>query len=196
MIVPAQQKPSETAAEDVQIVSEVRTGDPEAYGRLVVKYQDRLYSILYSILRNHDLTLEICQDTFLRAFKAIHLYDPTYKFSSWLFRIGVNLSFNKVKRLKLERRVTDRSVEVTRIGGGESGVPPTLQTQETKRVVWEAMAKLPENYRTALAMRYFDGLACKDIADILGVTPNVVSINIHRGKKLLQRHLKDYAIKR
>ncbi|MEQ8766312.1 MAG: sigma-70 family RNA polymerase sigma factor [Planctomycetota bacterium] len=191
----AQQKHPETAAEDARIVSQVLTGDREIYGRLVEKYQDRLYSILFSILRNHDLALEICQDTFLRAFNALHLYDSTYKFSSWLFRIGVNLSFNKVKRLKLERKTTDRSVEVARLGGGESGIPPALQTEETKKVIWEAMEQLPENYRTALTMRYFEGLSCKDIAEVLGVTPNVVSINIHRGKKLMQRYLKDYAIK-
>ena len=79
---------------DVQLMLRVKEGDDEAFTRLMEAYQDRLTGIFYHILQNQEAAEDLAQDVFLRVYRARHTYQPTAKFSTWLFRIANNLASN------------------------------------------------------------------------------------------------------
>ena len=186
-------EPSETVMQDRDLVDRARAGDQEAFGALVERYQRPLEGVLLSLASDRDHARDLVQETVLKAWKNLELYDGKRRFSTWFFRIGVNLGISVRRRQQLEARLRDSGDPrgpMERMTPPESPVEAVLLKEDTQRLRG-AVDALPERYRRVLHMRFVDGLSCKEIADKLETTPNTVSIVLFRAKQRLREDLEE-----
>jgi RNA polymerase sigma-70 factor, ECF subfamily len=154
------------ATSDARLVEEAKRGNREAFGELVRRYERRLMRVILRFINDLDLAEDLAQETFLRVYERLDQFDPSRRFSPWLFRIGVNLTLDHHRRRK--RRVwailfTDRSRD--RWIEPETGDPRTEQDLqlEVRRVI----EQIPEKYRTVLVLRDMENFSTSEIAAIL-----------------------------
>lgn len=186
-------EPSDTVVNDQILVERARAGDREAYGALVQRYQRPLEGVLLTLATDRDHARDLAQDTVLKAWKNLALYDGKRRFSTWFFRIGVNLAISVRRRKQLEARLKDPGETrgpVERLTPPETPVEAALLKEDTQRLR-SAVSALPDRYRKVLQMRFVDGLSCKEIADKLDTTPNSVSIVLFRAKQRLREDLEE-----
>ncbi len=153
-------------ANEARLVEEARRGDQAAFGELVQRYERRVIRVIHQFVRNEDLAQDLAQETFLRAYQRLDQFDPARRFGPWLFRIGVNLTLDYLRRRK--RRgwwalFTDASS--TRVPDPSS--PDPRQALDLRQEVEAVLARIPEKYRTVLVLRDLENFSTSEIAAIL-----------------------------
>lgn len=176
-----------TTADEASLVSRARERDGEAFWILVSRYRQALERILRPIAGDPDTARDLVQDATLRAFKNLHLYRADHRFSTWFFRIGINLAISKRRRQKLDQRVRQRLAppDADALPGP---VESTLLREDGERLA-RAIRRLPDRYQEIIRLRYSDELSCKEIARRMDTTPNSVSIVLFRAKQKLRKDL-------
>ncbi|MCA9054092.1 MAG: sigma-70 family RNA polymerase sigma factor [Planctomycetaceae bacterium] len=180
-------------SDDRALIDRCLAGDPDAFGSLMHRYQDRLYGTLVHLLGSTQDALDVAQDTFLLAYQNLASFRGDSAFYSWLFRIAHNAAVSFRRR---DRRPT-RSVDHQRDVYGDEPVDPRpstepsaeMMTDERRRLVQEALAELPEDYRTVLILKEMDGLRYEEIADMIGCPIGTVRSRIHRARSELKDKL-------
>lgn len=183
----------ETVIRDLDLVSRARAGDQAAFGKLVERYQRPLEGILIPLASDPDHARDLVQETVLKAWKSLSLYDGKHRFSTWFFRIGVNLAISVRRRAQLEARLkesADPRSPAARLTPPESPLEAALLKEDTDRLR-VAIGALPDRYKKILQFRYVEGLSCKEIAERLDTTPNTVSIVLFRAKQRLKEDLEE-----
>ena len=165
-------------------------GDRDAYGELVVRFQTRMYSFCYQFFRNPDLAADLAQETFLRAYRYIKKYDPDKKFSTWIYSIAKNICIDEHRKMGRGRTISIDDLPPEIIKSTEDSIhlrdPAQISMQlQDRMMLEEAIAKLPEKYRTAIILCYFQEMPYQEIADTLGLNLNLVKVRIFRAKKRL-----------
>lgn len=186
-------EPKDTVIRDQDLVVRARAGDQEAYGELVQRYQRSLEGILVPLASDPDHARDLVQETVLKAWKSLNLYDGKHRFSTWFFRIGVNFAISVRRRAQLEARLkesADPRSPAARLTPPESPVEAALLKEDVERLR-VAIKALPDRYKKILSYRYVDGLSCKQIAERLNTTPNTVSIVLFRAKQRLKEDLEE-----
>lgn len=153
-------------ASDSRLVEEAKKGDRQAFGELVQRYERRLIRVIGRFIHDSDLIDDLAQETFIRVYEKLDQFDPSRRFSPWLFRIGVNITLDYHRRVK--RRVwgvlfTDRSSD--RWIDPPAADPGT--TQELQLEVRSTIQQIPEKYRTVLVLRDMENFSTSEIAAIL-----------------------------
>lgn len=167
-------------------------GDRAAFGELGNRYQKSLQNIVFGVVGDADVARDVAQETLLRAWQFLSRYRRSFRFSTWLFRIGVNVGISRLRRNRLENEVF--SAEgiahhgLLSRGGGPDPLEEAM-VRERAREIAGAISELSDRYRTVLLMRYADGLSCREIGVQLGISANSVSIILHRGKLKLKEFL-------
>lgn len=179
-----------------------RQGDDGAFTQLVRTYQDRLTNIFFHMLQSQEAAEDLAQEVFLRIYRARHGYQPTARFSTWLFRIANNLASNS-------RRSRGRRKEV-KLAGSESGplgprpeeqlvleksgLMPNrqLDKRELQAVVQRAMEQLNERQRMAVLLHKYEDMSYEDIADAMELTPTAVKSLLSRARENLRQVLEPY----
>jgi RNA polymerase sigma-70 factor, ECF subfamily len=187
---------------DVRIMLCVRDGDDAAFNQLVIGYQDRLVGLLRHLLQDQTSAEDLAQEVFLRVYRARRGYEPTAKFSTWLFRIASNLALNRRRDLGRRREVhfaADESGEsgarpAERMVADKSALMPTRQADksEVQRVVQEAMGTLNERQRMALLLHRFEEMSYADIAETLELSVPAVKSLLTRARESLRARLEPY----
>jgi RNA polymerase sigma-70 factor (ECF subfamily) len=171
------------------LLARARARDQRAFGLLVSRYEKALLAVLIPIAGDRERAHDLVQDTFLRAYERLDQYVETHRFSTWLFRIGINLSISFRRRLKIEQR----SLEEARASADAARSPPQpleeAARKEDAAALRAAIARLPERYRTVVRLRYFEGLSCATIARRLRTTANVVSLILFRARQRLREEI-------
>jgi RNA polymerase sigma-70 factor, ECF subfamily len=188
---------------DVQLMMRTKAGDDDAFSQLVASYQDRLLSIFYHMLRDQAAAEDLVQEVFLRIYRARMGYQPTAKFSTWLFRIANNVASNA-------RRTIGRRKEVSLTTQQESGsVPigvrktmmsdrssllPTRQVvkRETCEIVQSAVDTLNERQRMAVLLHKFEGMSYDDIAASMDLSTEAVKSLLARARENLRSQLEQH----
>lgn len=187
---------------DVQLMLRAQSGDEDAFGRLVVRYQDRLIGIFSHLLHSQDAAEDLAQDVFLRVYRARERYRPTAKFSTWLFRIANNLASNKRRSLGRRKEVqmaASESGSYASMGENQlpekSGMMPTRQLarQEVQDVVQEALNSLSDRQRMAVLLHRFEGMSYADIGTAMDLTPSAVKSLLSRARENLRARLEQHA---
>lgn len=155
-----------TQASDARLVEDAKKGDREAFGELVQRYEQRLQRVIGRFVFDADLTDDLAQETFIRVYEKLGQFDPARRFSPWLFRIGVNLTLDYLRKKK--RRVwavlfTDRSLDRW-IETPDAAPRPTQDLQQEVRAT---IQQIPEKYRTVLVLRDMENFSTSEIAAIL-----------------------------
>ena len=187
---------SDTDKKDVVLAVKAQKGDREAFGMLVENFQVRIFSFCYQFFRDRDVATEMSQETFLRAFRYIKKYDPKRKFSTWIYSIAKNICIDEKRKMDRSRSVSIDDVNPSSFSlshPGQHHMDPsqiTLQLEDRMHLE-EAITHLPEKYRAAIILCYFQELPYQEVADILGLSLNLVKVRIFRAKKQLLEILKE-----
>lgn len=180
------------AATDQQLVARVQKGDSRAFDMLVLKYQHRIFSLISRYVRDADEVQDIAQEAFIKAYKALPNFRGESAFYTWLYRIAINTAKNYL--VSRSRRPPGKDVELEDAQYYESGgslrdvenPENVLFGEELKAVVEGAIGALPEDLRTAITLREFDGLSYEDIADIMDCPVGTVRSRIFRARESIE----------
>lgn len=181
------------SAEDQELIAECLAGDTEAFGALVVRYQDRLYNTLVNVLGSAEEARDVAQDAFVHAFQKLQSFRGRAAFYSWLFRIAFNAAISRKRKV----RRPSGSVDASREGGGvdppdlRSDIEPSFPLEQAERqaLVRKALAEISEEFRTALVLKEMDGLKYEEIAEIMNCPIGTVRSRIHRARTELRGKL-------
>lgn len=161
-------------------------GDADAYAALVERYGGRVYNIALRITTDADAAADCAQEAFIRAYRALHQYDPAMPFGPWLFRITTNASLNFAQRWHAHQTVAEQP-EASE--PEESGPEQMAVRKEEVAEVLAAMAELPPAYRAALALRHLQQLSYQEVADALALPLGTVKTHLHRARAALLARL-------
>jgi RNA polymerase sigma-70 factor (ECF subfamily) len=178
---------------DEELVARSIGGDTESFNHLIKRWEKPIFALAYRTLGREEDARDVCQETFLRAFRAIGGFKGEAKFSSWLYRIALNLCRDWLRR---ERRAPVVSapdgvdlVELAGEGEGVERVDEAVVRQDLSRAVARAMRALPEDQRTAIVLKEYHGMTFQEIADLLGCPLSTVKTRMYQGLTVLRREL-------
>jgi RNA polymerase sigma-70 factor (ECF subfamily) len=184
---------------DADLVQRTVAGDQRAYGLLVLKYQRRIQRLIGRMVRDVDLVEDIAQETFIRAYRALHQFRGESQFYTWLYRIAVNTAKKTLLELKrdptvLESFVAGEDDDETswrkREPTSEETPESVLAAKEIATVVNQAMAELSEDLRRAVTLREIEGLSYEEIAQALNCPIGTVRSRIFRARESISAKLK------
>lgn len=175
-------------------------GDLRAYDLLVIKYQRRIERLIGRMVRDTDLVQDIAQETFLRAFRALHQFRGDAQFYTWLYRIAVNTAKKFLMDLKRDpliyegaMRSDDDENETSRIGQELTNdeTPETvLAAREIATAVNAAMEALPDDLRQAVTLREIEGLSYEEIATVMACPIGTVRSRIFRAREAISARVR------
>ena len=183
-----------TNRSDEELVARATAGDLESFNQLVRRWERPIFALAYRTLGREEDARDVVQDAFLRAYRGLPRFKGEAKFSSWLYRITLNLCRDWIRR---ERRApivpTPAGVDPNTFA--DEQVSPTTSVEELvgrrqmSEAVAQAMAELPEDQRTAILMKEYHGLTFQEIADTLQCPLSTVKTRLYQGLSVLRRRL-------
>jgi len=176
--------------DDEKVVARfLETGDRAMFGILVERYQDRVFRLVASVLGPYSGAdaEEVCQEVFLRLYRKIRQFTGQAGFGTWLYRIAYNLAIDWKRRARF--KLPHVSVEEIRSLAASSDPLEDVLAKETKDLVALAMEDLPDLYRTALYMFYWQERPVEEIAELLGIPEGTVKSQLFRARNLLKAKL-------
>jgi RNA polymerase sigma-70 factor, ECF subfamily len=186
---------------DVRLMLQVRDGDAAAFTELVLRYQNRLLTVLEHLVGSREQAEDLAQDVFVRVFKARHRYEPEAKFSTWLFTIANNVASNALRSRSRRREVRvlegngDTSpLALDQLAKAASGLMPAraLDKAEQAEMVRHAVSALSERQRMALLLAKFEGMSYQDIAQSMGLSVQAIKSLLSRARVNLKEILTPY----
>ena len=170
--------------QDAQLVEQARHGDEAAMGALTERHRQRVFLLIERMIGNRERAEELCFEAFVRAFKNLASFRGDAKFSSWIYRIAVNLALGERAKRKLDQVSLEQAAPLA----ANSSTSPEFVYQNLfyGKVIDQALAQLPDNYALALRMFYLRGLGYVEIAEAMKIPLGTVKTYLHRGKKVLR----------
>jgi len=177
-------------ATDAQLIAVTQGGEVEAFQELVGRYQHRLFGLCYKLLGRHHDAEDACQETFLRAYRALDRYDPGRPFDRWLLTIAANCCVSMLRRRRPRRELAREGFE----GGGanvrgSASPAEEVEARDFVEAAAEAIAHLGEPYRVPFVLFHQEGLAYGEIAQALDLPLGTVKSRVHRARKMLYQRL-------
>ncbi len=180
---------------DEELVTRSMGGDADSFNQLVVRWERPIYALAYRVLGREEDARDICQETFLRAFRALPGFKGQAKFSSWLYRIALNLCrdwIRKQRRAPVMQMPEDADpVEMAGERGPVESIETLVARRELSAVVEIAMARLPEEQRTAIILKEYHGMTFQEIADLQGCPLSTVKTRLYQGLTVVRKHLEE-----
>jgi RNA polymerase sigma-70 factor, ECF subfamily len=180
---------------DAMLVQRTVAGDQRAFELLVIKYQRRVERLIGRMVRDVDLIEDIAQETFIRAYRALHQFRGDAQFYTWLYRIAVNTAKKYLLDLKRDITISDSAFAArdeddetfrTRSEPSTDETPESvLAAKEIGQAVNQALADLPEDLRQAIMLREMDGLSYEDIAQVMACPIGTVRSRIFRAREVI-----------
>jgi RNA polymerase sigma-70 factor (ECF subfamily) len=191
-----------TIIDDAILVQQSQHGDSVAMGRLITKYQDRIYNAILKICANSHDAAELTQETFVKFIEKVNTFEGKSAFYTWLFRIAVNLTLNYCKRhtrtgaQSLQAVVAQESdgaaVELGAFLADQSAADPAVLAQDAEigEIVLGALTRLEEHHRAVVVLRDIEGMSYSEIAETLGIEIGTVKSRLSRARANLREILK------
>lgn len=178
---------------DQHLITECLTGRTEAFGQLVVRYQNRLYHTLVHVLGSADEAQDVAQDAFVHAFQKLQSFRGDSAFYSWLFRIALNAAVTRKRKNKRMKASLEAAKDA-------AGIEPTdehptadpsyaLEQSERQKLVRHALSQLSEEFRTVLVLKEMEGLKYEEIAEMVECPIGTVRSRIHRARAEMRQKL-------
>jgi len=176
-----------TAADEQHIIHRAKTGDNGAFRLLVSRHMKQAYNVAYSIVQNHHEAEEAAQDAFVRAFRFLGRFREDSEFSTWLYRIVVNVSLNRVKKMK--RRMSRETDETRALTSAAADDMHIHENSDTMQHFEKVLHDLPTMQRAVVILRHLDGLSTKQVSSILRCSEGTVKTHLFRGLRNLRERL-------
>lgn len=168
---------------DIYYIDAVRKGDVAAFSFLVARYQSMVYSLALKLLKNAEDAEELAQDTFIKAFQKLNMYEGKSKFSTWLYSITYNACISELRK----RRIHFSSLEDQRFSDQDEMKMHDYFTETKKedqeRYLNLALGKLPEDDQVLVTLYYYENQSMDEISIITGLTVSNIKVKIHRARK-------------
>ncbi len=171
---------------DARLVEEVRRGDQDAFGVLVLRYERRLIRVINRFAHDEELSRDLAQETFLRFYERIDQFDTSRRFGPWLFRIGVNLALDHLRRRKRKIRWSLFS-EAPHERGPDPATPDPRGKLDLGQEVVAVLAELPERFQTVLVLRDLENFSTSEIASILNRREATIRWRLAEARTRFQR---------
>ncbi|MBL4566660.1 MAG: RNA polymerase sigma factor RpoE [Porticoccus sp.] len=181
---------------DKQLVARVQKGDKRAFDLLVLKYQYKVHSIVSRYIRDFDEVHDVVQEAFIKAYRALANFRGESAFYTWLYRIAVNTAKNYlVARSRRPPAYDVDAADADYFEGGDKlrdidSPENILYRDELEAVVDQAIRDLPEDLRTAVTLREFEGLSYEEIAEVMDCPVGTVRSRIFRAREAIEEKIK------
>lgn len=191
-------KTSLNEQKDAELIVSSRNGDPKAFAGLVNRYLPMVYSTLYRMTQNHELSEEMAQEAFVKAYHHLESFDlERGNFKPWILRIATNAAISELR--KQTKIVSLNALEESgNWGESEHQVSDNIESVLERRLsteeVMQALQKLDVKYRQALILRYQNELSYEEVAQAMNVPLNTVRTWIKRGLEKLKHEVKEMAL--
>ena len=186
---PPEDEASDSRAEDHALIRRAQTGDADAFAGLVELHRGRAWRVARGLVGSDEDAQDIVQEAFLRVFRSLSTFDFDHGFTTWLYRIVTNLAIDHLRKRRAAISTAAASDEESDLDlPDESGPRPSegLEQMDLAREVEACLASLAPHFQSVLRLREMEGLACTEIARIVGATHVTVRWRLHRGRKLFQ----------
>jgi len=184
---------------DEELVARSMGGDLDSFNQLVLRWERPIYALAYRVIGREEDARDVAQETFLRAFRALSGFKGQAKFSSWLYRITLNLCRDWIRK---ERRTpvsqAPEGIDIIELAG-EATPNETIEQRvgrgQLSRAVSRAMASLPEEQRTAIILKEYHGLTFQEIADMLDCPLSTVKTRLYQGLSVVRKQLEQAGVR-
>lgn len=173
-----------TEKSDESIVKLITSGDIDAYGELMARYEQKLLRYVIYLIHDHATAADVVQETFIKTYQNLNGFNAKYKFSSWIYRIAHNEAMNAIKK---DRHIAyDVDTETVQEATYESTVIQDIDQAILKADMQLCLDKLDIKYREVLMLQYYENMKYSDIADILHIPVATVGVRATRAKAKLR----------
>ena len=187
---------AEVDPNDVELVGRTRSGNKEAYGQLVTRYQGHVYGLAYSFVNNWADAQDIAQEAFIRAYCNLDQLRDAARFAAWLRRVTFSVAMNWLKAFRpglFEYFGSPEDLDRLEISDFAPGPSEVVEKRELSEAVLQAVASLPPKYRVPLTMFHLDGLSYRKVSDFLDIPLGTTKSLISRARQMLRPALGAYA---
>ncbi|MDG1113505.1 MAG: RNA polymerase sigma factor RpoE [Pseudomonadales bacterium] len=180
---------------DQRLVVRAQQGDKRAFDVLVLKYQQRIASVVSRYLRDQDEVADVSQEAFIKAYRALANFRGDAQFYTWLYRIAINTAKNHLVAKSRRPPNTDKDIndgefsENSVVLEAEDQPEALLARDQLQAVILAAVDDLQEDLRTALMLREFDGLSYEEIAEIMACPVGTVRSRIFRARETIEKKM-------
>lgn len=179
------------SAGENDLVTRARSGDTEAFGRLVKRHSEMLFQVAYRLTGNEANAEDVVQEAFIRAYRKIDRFDGRSAFGTWLYRITVNCSMDAMRKKQRSKESTDLEpvLEQRQPSTADPGPQRLAMSREISHQVAAVLDGLSTMERTAFLLKHYEGRSLKEIAEIMDLRVNAVKHAIFRAVKKLRSEL-------
>jgi RNA polymerase sigma-70 factor, ECF subfamily len=180
--------------EEREWIKAFQSGREEGFNRLVLRHKDRVFGLCLRLLAgNRDEAEDCAQEAFVKAFHGLAEFRLEAKFSTWMYRIAVNVCKNRQASQPYREAARHRELEAADGDGGASSPSPAqmLEAKGRHERIEAAIARLPEDQRVLVVLRDVEGRAYEEIAEVTGLNPGTVKSRLNRGRLQLQEWLRE-----
>jgi len=185
---------------DEEIVARTQRGDADSFNELVVRWERPIYALAYRTIGREEDARDVCQETFLRAFRALPGFRGQAKFSSWIYRIALNLCRDWIRRQRRTPVVQPPEdmdvIEMAAAAEPSESIEDLVARQDLARLVERVMADLPEEQRTAIVLKEYHGLTFQEISELVGCPLSTIKTRVYQGLTVVRRELASRAASR
>jgi RNA polymerase sigma-70 factor (ECF subfamily) len=176
---------------DARLVERARTGDDQAFAALVLRYERKLIRVLARLVRDEELARDLAQETFWKVYNRLDHFDTARRFGPWLFRIGVNLGLDQLRR---HNGIMAASIDRAAAGDGEAPRPfdvpdpdPRIRAELAQEVQF-ILERIPVPYRTILVLRDLEGFSSAEVAAIVSRREATVRWRLAKAREMFREH--------
>ena len=173
-----------SAADEQQLIVQAKNGDARAFRDLVERYMKYAYNVAHSFVGNHVDAEDIAQEAFVRVHRSLSSFRGDAEFSTWLYRITMNLSLNRLNEQKKKMQRETNKMEDGQESVGSS--PAFSEGADVQMHVERALHRLPTLQRAVVILRHLDGLSTNEVSNILQCSEGTVKTHLYRGLKKMK----------
>ncbi len=174
---------------DEELVARVLSGEQEAFSLIVERYQNQIFSLAFRLGGDYDEARDMAQDAFLRIYQELRSFDPSRRFFPWMYRVAHNTCINALHKKPKPMADIDEIADFTPAEEGLGSPEHNFEQKEQARLLREALAELPDQFREPIFLKYMEGLSYKEIAERLDLPVSTIETRLYRGRQMLQKLL-------
>ena len=183
--------------DEEELIARTQNGDTEAFNPLIRKYQKQIYNLIYGRVRNHEAAEDICQEVFLKAWRALPRLQRKSVFYNWLYQIAVNCSIDFIRKQRRQivfayEELTINADDTFQMTQTHSSPHNLLEQEELRDIIRKAVAQLPPCQHKVFNLRYEEELSIKEIASYLNKSESTIKSHLYHAHQKLQNLLRPY----
>jgi len=175
--------------DEKELISRFKNGNESAFNLLVIKYQKKLYSLIYKFVLDQDETNDLLQEVFIKVYNSIGSFREVSGFYTWLYRITINMTLNNIKKNKSVKFTSLEEVNVA--GTDETKILDNLNNNSKIQFLKYAVSQLPQHQKIIFCLRHYEGLSYQEIAEITGESVGGLKANYFHAFAKISEIMKD-----